>query len=77
GDTIYLFSDGFADQFVGPKGKKFTYKQFKELITSMNGKDLQKQKEELNAAIEQWMHDEQSGIEYEQIDDICMIGIRL
>src|SRR5665811_530128 len=39
-DCIYTFSDGYADQFGGPKGKKFMYKQFKELLISINNKDM-------------------------------------
>ncbi|MCK4664830.1 MAG: SpoIIE family protein phosphatase [Bacteroidales bacterium] len=70
-DTIYLFSDGFADQFGGPKGRKFMYKPFKRLILSLQDKEMHKQKNILNDTIDNWMED------VEQIDDICLIGVRI
>ena len=69
-DEVYIFSDGYADQFGGPNGKKFKYSQFKKLLVDMNGIPMREQKEVLNSRIEEWM-----GIE-EQIDDILVIGIR-
>lgn len=74
-DSIYLFSDGFADQFGGPKGKKFMYKQFKELIISNSTKSMSEQKSILKSKIENWMYD--GGINYEQTDDITVIGVKL
>ena len=71
GDHIYLFSDGYADQFGGPKGKKFMYKQFKELLISINDKPLNQQKEILDSTFESWKG------ELEQIDDVCVIGIKI
>jgi serine phosphatase RsbU (regulator of sigma subunit) len=44
GDILYLFSDGFADQFGGPKGKKFKYRQFKDMLTSINHMPMNGQK---------------------------------
>ncbi|MBU0765770.1 MAG: SpoIIE family protein phosphatase, partial [Bacteroidetes bacterium] len=79
GDTLYMFSDGFADQFGGPKGKKFKYKTFKELLLNNQEKPLPEQKLILDDAIEAWKaHDDPvSGHDhFEQIDDICVIGIR-
>ena len=69
GDKLYLFTDGFADQFGGPKGKKFKYKQFHDLILSINSLDFVSQKTELNKSIEAWRG------ELEQLDDICVIGV--
>ncbi len=71
GDTVYLFSDGYADQFGGPQGKKFRYKQFKQLLLDMYDKSMEEQQELLNQNIEEWKGD------LEQIDDIIIIGSRL
>lgn len=71
GDTIYLFSDGYADQFGGPKGKKFKYSKFKEVIISIQKKSMSEQREILNETIDAWRG------EIEQIDDICIIGVRI
>jgi len=71
GDTVYLFSDGYADQFGGPKGKKFRYKQFKQLLLSLNDKPMDDQKEILNQTLNDWKGD------IDQIDDIIIIGSRL
>ena len=70
GDTVYLFSDGYADQFGGPKGKKFMYKPFKELLISIADKPLQSQKTILQKTILEWKG------HLEQIDDITILGIR-
>lgn len=70
GDCIYLFSDGYADQFGGPKGKKFKYSRFKEILVEINDKDMSEQHDILNNMIEEWQGD------LEQIDDVCVIGIR-
>lgn len=70
GDTVYIFSDGYADQFGGPNGKKFKYSQFKKLLVDINEEPMVKQRDVLNTAIEQWMGEE------EQIDDILVVGIR-
>ena len=78
GDSIYVASDGFPDQFGGPKGKKFKYKAFKRLLMSINNKSMEEQKEILNQKIEEWM-DYPNKLEesdsFEQIDDICVIGV--
>jgi serine phosphatase RsbU (regulator of sigma subunit) len=70
-DTIYLFTDGFADQFGGPNEKKFTYKRVRELILLNSTKSLDGQKEILFAAFNDWKGD------LEQIDDVCVIGVRV
>jgi sigma-B regulation protein RsbU (phosphoserine phosphatase) len=70
GDTIYLFSDGFADQFGGPLGKKFKYRPFKELLLKIHHKPLHEQKEILSSELEKWMGN------LEQVDDILILGLR-
>ncbi len=70
GDCIYMFSDGYADQFGGPRGKKFKYSQFKELLVKIHKKEMNEQHRLLNHMIEAWQGD------MEQIDDICVIGFR-
>lgn len=71
GDCVYLFSDGFADQFGGPKGKKMKYKTFKDELIKVANQSMEQQKAHLNSFFENWMGDN------EQIDDVCVIGIRL
>lgn len=71
GDTLYLYTDGYADQFGGPKGKKFKYKQLNELLLSVSNSPLAMQAETLNLNIEKWKGD------LEQVDDICIVGIKL
>lgn len=71
GDVIYTFTDGFADQFGGPKGKKFKYKQLEELTLSLHDQPLIKQKKELDNIFIQWKGS------LEQIDDVCMIGVKV
>ena len=71
GDMIYTLTDGFPDQFGGPKGKKFKYKQLEELLVSISHEPMEKQKQTLNDVFESWKG------ELEQIDDVCVIGIRI
>lgn len=71
GDVLYLYTDGYADQFGGPKGKKFKYKQLNELLLTVSAKPLVEQKIGLDNAYEKWRGD------LEQIDDVCIIGIKL
>lgn len=71
GSLLYLFTDGFADQFGGPKGKKFMYRQLSELIYSIRNLNMKEQREKLEAAFNQWKGDQ------EQIDDVCIIGLKL
>jgi serine phosphatase RsbU (regulator of sigma subunit)/HAMP domain-containing protein len=68
-DYIYVFSDGYADQFGGPKGKKFMYKRFRDYLLTLDGKSMPAQKEFLNDTIEKWKGP------LEQIDDILVIGM--
>lgn len=71
GDTCYIFTDGFADQFGGARGKKFKGSQFKSLLLSIQEKSMEEQKQILTTAINEWKSD------LEQVDDICIIGVRL
>ena len=79
GDTIYMFSDGYADQFGGKKGKKFKYKPFKELLLSIQDLPMNEQKQILDQRIEEWKNtvNEKTGQVAEQIDDIVVIGIKI
>jgi ligand-binding sensor domain-containing protein/serine phosphatase RsbU (regulator of sigma subunit) len=71
-DSIfYLFTDGYADQFGGDKGKKFKYQQFSEVLLQNHKLSLQKQSELLNMAFDNWKGD------LEQVDDVCVIGIKI
>ena len=70
GDAFYIFSDGFADQFGGPKQKKFMSNQLRETLISMNGMPMLRQGERLNEIFEEWKGDGP------QIDDVTIIGIR-
>ena len=71
GDMIYLFSDGYQDQFGGSKGKKFKYKNLKEKIQDFSDKDLSKQHDILKKLHLEWRG------ELEQLDDVCVMGIRV
>lgn len=75
GDKLYVFSDGYADQFGGPKGKKFKYKPFKKLLLSITDKTMQEQKQILDNTIEDWKN--QPDTTYSQVDDIVILGIKL
>ncbi len=71
GDQVYIFSDGYADQFGGPKGKKFMYKQFRDMLLGCQSKTMSEQKDILNRTIEQWKGN------FEQVDDILVIGVKV
>jgi serine phosphatase RsbU (regulator of sigma subunit)/ligand-binding sensor domain-containing protein len=70
GDTIYIFSDGYVDQFGGEKKDKFKSKKFKQLLLDNQHLPMDEQKDLLNVTIDNWMGD------IEQIDDIIIIGVR-
>lgn len=71
GDSIYLFTDGFEDQFGGEKGKKFKYKQLKELLVANTDKPMKEQHKILEDTFMAWKG------KLEQVDDVLVIGIRL
>ena len=71
GDIVYTCSDGYADQFGGPKGKKFKLKTLKALILEVSNSPIQEQQELLNKAFNDWKGD------IEQLDDVCLIGIKI
>ncbi|MDX2173646.1 MAG: tetratricopeptide repeat protein [Bacteroidota bacterium] len=70
-DALYLFSDGYADQFGGPKGKKFKYKQLTEFILNIGSKPFKDQKTILLDTLETWKGN------LEQVDDVCIIGVKI
>jgi len=71
GDIIYTFTDGYADQFGGERGKKFLYKRFKEMLTENSQLSMEEQKQYIAAVMDDWKK------EVEQIDDILVIGIKV
>jgi serine phosphatase RsbU (regulator of sigma subunit) len=70
GDTVYLFSDGFADQFGGPMGKKYKYQAFRKLLASISDKEMHEQELQLDREFEQWKGDA------DQIDDVVVFGLK-
>jgi len=71
GDLVYLFTDGYADQFGGDKGKKFKYKSLQQLLVSLHNKPMEAQKAELGRTFETWKGN------LEQLDDVCVFGMRV
>ena len=71
GDKIYIFSDGYADQFGGLKGKKFMYRQFKETLLNTVNESMETQKQLLDKKIEAWKGS------YSQVDDIVIFGVEV
>ena len=71
GDTFYIFSDGMVDQFGGPKGKKFKAKSLRELFLRIQDESLDQQQKSIQTAFEDWKGN------YEQVDDICIVGVRV
>ena len=71
GEKIYLYSDGYQDQFGGPKGKKFLTKKFRELIHEISSDSMSNQKQRLNEEFVKWKNKE------DQTDDILVIGLEL
>jgi serine phosphatase RsbU (regulator of sigma subunit) len=71
GDQFYLFSDGYTDQFGGENVKKFNRKRLRSLLTSITDKSSAQQKEELLFHFKQWKGKQ------EQVDDVCLLGIKI
>lgn len=78
-DLLYLSSDGYPDQFGGPKSRKFKYRPFKELLCEISSLPMIKQKDKLNKELKDWMQypDPHSGEPHTQIDDIVIIGLKI
>lgn len=71
GDIIYIFTDGFADQFGGPEGKKYKYRRFRHLLLALHQLPMERQAEFLTRSINDWRG------ELDQVDDILVMGIRI
>lgn len=72
GDRFYMFSDGFTDQFGGPKGQKFKTGRFQELLTSNYSKPMKEQNRMLDKTLREWR-----GGKYAQLDDALVIGVHV
>ncbi len=70
-DILYLYTDGYADQFGGPKGKKFKYRQLNDMLLSVSGNNMEQQKMTLEKEFFNW-----KGV-LEQVDDVCIMAIRV
>jgi serine phosphatase RsbU (regulator of sigma subunit) len=68
---LYAFTDGMPDQFGGPKNKKFNYRQFAALLMRISELKVSEQKQEIDKIFTAWKGN------YEQTDDVCIIGIRI
>ena len=71
GDVIYTLTDGYQDQFGGPKAKKFMIKKMREYILSIAHLPIQEQHQKIKDTFNNWKGD------LEQIDDVCVIGVRV
>lgn len=71
GDQLYIFSDGYADQFGGPRGKKFMVGNFRKLLTEIATLEPAEQKSRLDSTLVQWQGDQ------EQVDDVLVIGVKI
>jgi hypothetical protein len=71
GDQLYFYTDGFADQFGGPKGKKFKYRQLHDHLLQHSRLPLERQEKELRSVFDKWRGN------LEQVDDVCVLGIRI
>ena len=71
GDSIYLFSDGYQDQFGGPNGKKYMKGKFKKFILSVQSQPMQEQLLSFDKEFNSWT------AKYEQLDDVCVMGVRI
>ena len=71
GDCYYMYSDGYPDQFGGPKNKKFMKKKLNELILANSSEKMDQQEKALLTAFNDWKGS------VEQIDDVCLVGVRV
>lgn len=70
-DVIYMFTDGYQDQFGGPKGKKFKPAYLRKLLLEIHQKPMDEQMKDLNLTFEEWRGN------LEQVDDVCVLGVRI
>ncbi len=70
-DVLYLFTDGYADQFGGIKGKKLKYKPFKKILIDASDQSMADQRDSLESTFDNWKGS------FEQVDDVCVIGVRM
>lgn len=70
-DLLYLYTDGYADQFGGPDGKKFKYKKLKDLLLSIAPQSVNQQKQQLDTTFENWKGN------LEQVDDVCVMAVSI
>lgn len=80
GDVLYLYTDGYADQFGGPDAKKFKNRQLNEFLTSISDLKMQEQINMLNLTYENWRtwtNEAGEKCYHDQVDDICIIGIKI
>jgi serine phosphatase RsbU (regulator of sigma subunit) len=82
GDTIYLFSDGFLDQFGGPDGRKFMKPRFRQMLLDSQSLNMSSQKDVFIKTLEEWIahpseHLAQLETPLGQVDDIILIGVRV
>lgn len=75
GDKLYLFSDGYFDQFGGVKGERYMYGNFKKIIAETSHLSLQEQGIKLEEELEKWVN--YNGKHHEQIDDISVLGLMI
>jgi serine phosphatase RsbU (regulator of sigma subunit) len=71
GDRLYLFSDGFTDQFGGPDNKKFKSAYFKGMLVEIQSNDLSEQQKIISSAFDEWKGDRP------QLDDVCVVGVEV
>ncbi|MBI3136876.1 MAG: SpoIIE family protein phosphatase [Bacteroidetes bacterium] len=71
GDCVYVLSDGYADQFGGPKGKKLKFKALRDQLIEISSLDVKTQLKKLDDSFNEWKGD------YEQLDDVCLFGVRI
>ena len=69
-DVLYMFTDGFTDQFGGPKGKKYSIKQLRESLMNVHKLKMSEQKTQLGNSLDNWRNS------LEQLDDVLIMGIK-
>lgn len=77
GDWVYAYTDGYPDQFGGTSAKKFMYVNLNKLLKSISPNQASTQYNQLHETFEKWIHVEETGKTFEQIDDVCILGFRI